>query len=258
MALSGARLAGAAVPGVLLGLSALAVLAVVGWGIARVGSGVFARPIVAQSQARAGRRLALTFDDGPDPTATRQVLDLLEARGHRGTFFVIGRRGAEQLELLAEIARRGHGVGNHSFQHAWSGPARSPEALVADLEAAGRTIEQATGSRPRWFRPPMGIVSPPVAEAAKRAGLELVGWSATGRDGTAGTTAAQALSRLRPALRPGAILVLHDAAERGDRSPIAAEVLAPLLDEMDARGLRSVPLDELLADEASATDRRPV
>jgi peptidoglycan/xylan/chitin deacetylase (PgdA/CDA1 family) len=93
----------------------------------------------------------------------------------------------------------------------------------------------------------VGLLSPRVVGAAARAGLELVGWSASARDGRAATTAAQAAARLIAAARPGAILVLHDAAERGGRVPVAAAALPAILDALEARGLRSVTLDELLS-----------
>ena len=244
LALALARLAGAAVPAAAL-LGALgALLGVIGWGVFSLRSGVFARPILAASST--GNRLALTFDDGPDPEHTRAVLDLLESRGHRGTFFVIGARAEKQAALVDEIARRGHGLGNHSFAHSYLTPLRSPSRLAEELDRASSLLARASGAPPRWFRPPVGLLSPPVVEAARRAHLELVGWTASARDGVASATVEKAAARLRPHLRAGAILVLHDAVERGARAPIAAAVLAGLLDELDRRGLKSVPLDELL------------
>lgn len=234
---------------------AIAAVAVVFLGAIALGlftqAGLFARPIVRAEGA--GDRLALTFDDGPDPESTRAVLDLLEARGMRATFFVIGRRVADAggRAVVEEIVSRGHAVANHSFSHAHALPAWSPKRIARDLthaEALLDEVRRAAGGSAgrRWMRAPVGIVSPPVAEAARLAGLELVGWSATARDGVARTTVAEAHARLQAALAPGAILVLHDGAERGDRRPIAPAVLAKLLDDMAARGLRSVTLDELL------------
>jgi peptidoglycan/xylan/chitin deacetylase (PgdA/CDA1 family) len=234
----------------------LAAVALVFLGAIAIGlftqAGLFAQPIVRADGA--GDRVALTFDDGPDAEATRAVLDLLDARGQRATFFVIGKRAAEARDLVEEIVRRGHAIANHSFSHAHALPAWSPSRIARDLahaEALLDDVRAAMGARRgrRWLRAPVGIVSPPVAQAAQRAGLELVGWSATARDGVAGTTVAAAHARLRAALAPGAILVLHDGAERGDRRPIAPAVLARLLDDMAARGLRSVTLDELFGAE---------
>lgn len=243
-----ATLAGREVPWWALAADAGALVAAIGAGVFLLGSGLFARPILAVAPARARDRVAITFDDGPDADETRPLLELLERRGHRATFFVIGRRAAAQPELAAEIVRRGHALGNHSYAHAYTTPFAAPARLAADLERAQEVMARA-GARVRWFRPPIGLLSPRVADAAKRARLTIVGWTATARDGRASTTAEQAAARLIAAARPGAILVLHDSVERGARKPVAAAALGLLLDALDARGLRSVTLDELLSDE---------
>jgi peptidoglycan/xylan/chitin deacetylase (PgdA/CDA1 family) len=245
-----ATVTGRDVPWWALGLDAAALVAAIGAGVFLLGSGLFARPILAVAPALAGDRVAITFDDGPDARHTPPILDALEAGGHRATFFVIGRRAAEQPELLAEIVRRGHGLANHSFAHAYTTPFQPPASLAADLARAQEVLARA-GARSRFFRPPIGLLSPRVVEAARRAHLTLVGWTATARDGRASTTPAQAAARLVAAARPGAILVLHDAVERGRRAPIAGEALATLLRVLEARKLRSVTLDELIEEEKS-------
>ncbi len=224
-----------------LGLVALAI----GVGVAFHQSGIFGRPLTSVATERG--QLALTFDDGPDEVATRRLLDLLDAGGHRATFFVIGERAATQAALLSEMARRGHQVENHSWSHSWLTPFAHPRRLAAELERASAAIAAACGRRPRWFRPPVGLLSPRVTEAARLAGLQLVGWTATARDGVARASVASALARLSGELRPGALLVLHDGAVRGARTPIAPEVLPRLLELLEERQLRSVTLDELIA-----------
>lgn len=221
-----------------------ALLGLVGVGVFVLPSGTFGRPLLGGDGSRP--LVAITFDDGPDPTATREIMTLLEKHGHRGTFFVIGQRAAAQRELVREIVRRGHALGNHSYFHSHLTPFHSAGRLAAELEETGALLAATTGMRPRWFRPPMGLLSPPVAEAARRAGLEMVGWTCSARDGWASTTLEAAMARLERGVRPGAILVLHDAVERGARAPIAPAVLRRLLETLEARGLRSVTLDELL------------
>src|SRR6476659_2297854 len=106
----------------------LLVLIAVGCGVFVQGAGLFARPILAAKGANG--RLALTFDDGPDPAHTRAVMEVLEAGGHRGAFFVIGKRAAEQRELLEEMRARGHALGNHSWNHAHTTPFLAPRKLA--------------------------------------------------------------------------------------------------------------------------------
>jgi peptidoglycan/xylan/chitin deacetylase (PgdA/CDA1 family) len=145
------------------------------------------------------------------------------------------------------MVRRGHEIANHTWSHSFFTPFMPPRALAGELARTNAVIEGATGRTPRWFRPPVGLMSPRVARGAELAGLDIACWSATARDGVARTTAAVALQRLESGLEPGAILVLHDARLAGDREPLALRVVATLLDRMDARGLRSVTLSELCA-----------
>ena len=208
-------------------------------------AGVFARIVHRGTSGR--REVALTFDDGPDPRWTPAVLDLLDERNHRATFFVIGERAANQLALLRDIAIRGHEIANHSWSHSYLTPFMSPAMLASELHRTNAVVEGATGRRPRWFRPPVGLLSPRVVAGADRANMELVHWTATGRDGVARTTADEAFKRLEPALEPGAILVLHDARISGDGEPAARVVLSRVLDRLEAKGLRSVTLTELCA-----------
>lgn len=246
-ALALAVLLGAPLSGGWLIVGVVALQAVIAWGVVDQGSGVFARPVLAVATPRA--ELALTFDDGPHPSHTRAVMDALEARGHRGTFFVIGRRAAEHPELLSEMVARGHELANHSQHHSYVTNLVPPRRLARELEATSALLCAASGAPPRWFRPPVGLLSPRIAAAVRLAGLDLVAWTATARDGTARRTVEEAAERLRGALRPGAILVLHDAALHGERTPIAPAVLEVLLAELDARGLRSVTLSQLCVED---------
>jgi peptidoglycan/xylan/chitin deacetylase (PgdA/CDA1 family) len=211
-------------------------------------SGIFGRPLL---RGPADRPLvALTFDDGPDPASTPAVLMMLRRHGVRATFFVIGERAARHPELLALMAQQGHQIENHSLRHSYATPFLPRGKLLAELLATQELIKRACGQAPRWFRPPIGILSPPVVAAARQAGLGLCGWSCKSRDGWSSTTVENALSKLQAALRPGAILLLHDAADRGGHTPIAPAVLERLLPLIAEQGLRPVPLDELLANDA--------
>jgi peptidoglycan-N-acetylglucosamine deacetylase len=224
----------------------LGVLGTITLGVFFAQLGLFARPIVAVADA--GDKLALTFDDGPQPGATDEILTALAARGHRATFFVIGQRAEASPEIMSRIVAGGHALGNHSYAHSHMTPFLRPAALADELRRAEGVLDGARGERKsiRWFRPPIGIVSPRVARATELAGLEMVSWTASARDGTRHATVDSAMARLRPHLKPGAILVLHDGAEGDDRKPIAPELLARVLDELEAKKLRSVTLDELL------------
>lgn len=227
-------------------LPLLVLLGLVGAGVAWMGSGVFGAALLRGAPDRP--LVALTFDDGPDPQGTAAVASVLARHGARGTFFVIGARAERHPELLAALARDGHQIENHSYDHGYDTTIRSVARLSNELRRTQDAVVAAAGRAPRWLRPPVGLLSPRVSAAARRAGLRLCGYSGKARDGLARTTVEEALRRLEAALRPGAILVLHDAAERDGRRPIAPEVLERLLPLLVARGLRPVTLDELVGE----------
>jgi len=230
-------------PGPVLGALAL-LLSLVLLGNFWLGSGVFATVLLAGPRERP--RIALTFDDGPDPATTPQVLSELAQHGARATFFVIGERAQAHPALLRAMAAAGHQIENHSLHHSWATAFLPQARLVRELSQTQALLARATGKTPTWFRPPIGILSPPIAKAAAALGLRLCGWSAKSRDGWASTTPEQALRRLRRAIAPGAILLLHDASERRTHPTLAPTILRRLLPILAEAGLQAVTLDELL------------
>ena len=247
-----ARCGGNAAAGPAMWWSLLALFVVVNLGVMVPTLGMFARPILAVQRGPARNRIALTFDDGPHPTETQRVLDLLDQDGHKATFFIVGEQAERHRALLQEVVRRGHTLANHSYYHLYSTPFTNPSKLSEELMRTNALIADIQGHGTRFFRAPVGLVSPRVRKAAELAGLEIIGWTAKARDGWSSTTAEAATQRLAEALRPGAILLLHDGTDRASHVPIAADVLAQLLPKLKEAGLRSVPLDELLDPNAPA------
>ncbi|MDQ6782183.1 MAG: polysaccharide deacetylase family protein [Actinomycetota bacterium] len=192
-----------------------------------------------------GNRVALTFDDGPSPAATPAVLDALDRLDLRATFFCLGTHAARWPGLVDEIVQRGHAVGTHGHSHGHH-LGRSPRWVLRDLDDALVTMA-GLGVRPRWYRPPYGQVSGATMAAARFRRVELVLWSAWGREWTAppATTVAR---RVTAALAPGAIVLLHDsdACSTVGTSSKALAALWPIAEELDRRSLRAVTLDELV------------
>lgn len=155
-----------------------------------------------------GRKVFLTFDDGPHPAATPAVLDALQRHGVRGTFFLTGRNIPGNEELVKRIVREGHAVGIHAFNHSRM-LALSRVRTTGEILRTIELIRGISGTAPRTFRPPFGFFSWNTIAAAKELGLLLVMWSClTGdfRNRPPENTATVALSRLGP----GSILVFHD------------------------------------------------
>jgi peptidoglycan/xylan/chitin deacetylase (PgdA/CDA1 family) len=195
--------------------------------------------------------IALTFDDGPEPASTAKVLATLARFDVRATFFVLGEKARAHPETLRNIAAAGHTLSIHGDNHDRLLSFRHPSRIIADLDRARDAIAAATGQQPCLFRPPVGHVSPRTAVAARALGLTLVGCSVRGRDGLAGTSPESVLRRVTVGLRPGAIILLHDAAERGDREPAGVAALPGILDECLRRGLRCVPLGNMVSEQSS-------
>lgn len=207
-------------------------------------------------------RLAITFDDGPNPRITPELLDLLERYNAHSTFFVIGKFVRQEPALVREILARGHSVGNHTETHphlCWHG-----SAFIRDqLASASDAIAEAVGSRPAWFRPPYGLRNPWVIPEVRRSGMQAVMWTLICFDWKA-TSGQWLIPKIKPisdrALRNsdgrgnfrstarGEILCLHDgnhAQQNGNRRP-TVEALAYWLPRWRDLGLDFVTMDEAL------------
>jgi len=181
------------------------------------------------------REVWLTIDDGPDPADTPRILELLERHQARATFFVIGERAARSPELVAEIIRRGHDLGHHSYSHpAGSFWCQLPGGTARELER-GLAVLQVAGVRPQWFRPPVGIKNLFLRQALEVRNLRCVAWSARGWDSIARDPAHVAARVLRAAT-PGAIILLHEG--RGVAPAVRVEAIARVLTGLTAQGYR--------------------
>jgi peptidoglycan/xylan/chitin deacetylase (PgdA/CDA1 family) len=189
------------------------------------------------------RGVALTFDDGPDPVHTRVVLDRLDAAGAKATFFVIGHKALLHPDLVREIRDRGHLVGVHGTFHDRLLSFRSSASVRSDLSRAVEMLVQLAGDRPRFYRPPVGQTNPRIGGAARDLGLTIVGWSVRARDGIHADPG-EVVRRVVPQLSDGAIVLMHDGAERDDHEPAAPAALPAILTAMKERGLRAVRLDD--------------
>jgi peptidoglycan-N-acetylglucosamine deacetylase len=196
------------------------------------------------------RSVALTFDDGPHPRTTRQVLEILARSGRRATFFVVGRKARLYPDVVREIHEAGHAIGLHGYAHDRSYSLKPPSYVVLDIEKTQEAVFDACGVRPRLFRPPVGYVSSRTASGARKAGVTLVGWSARGIDGLGATDAARVVRRIEKNLGDGAIVLLHDASENEDFVPASIEALPELLKTIEARGLRTVTIEDLVEEPA--------
>lgn len=189
--------------------------------------------------------VALTFDDGPDPASTPQFSEVLAGRGVKASFFMLGGMVERAPGLAAELAAAGHEIGVHGFDHRYL-PTRTPAAARSDIRRAVDVIERVTGTRPRFFRPPYGVLSGPAVLIARELGLTPVLWGAWGREWTPGSTPDSVYATLAKDLEGGVTVLLHDS---GSVAPAGAwqaalGALPLLLDHCEAAGLRVGPVGE--------------
>jgi peptidoglycan/xylan/chitin deacetylase (PgdA/CDA1 family) len=188
----------------------------------------------------------LTFDDGPDPECTPEVLAALRAAGARATFFVLGEQMARHGGLVEAIVSDGHEVGVHGYTHLRHDKASEARSLE-DIQAGARAVAAVAGT-PQWFRPPFGRPSRGAAEAAAANGLSIVYWSAWGLDWETRTSHEIACTAAEQ-LADGGILLLHDTARYNRRSSAAptAAAIPDIIDNMRARGIEPVTLGTALS-----------
>jgi peptidoglycan/xylan/chitin deacetylase (PgdA/CDA1 family) len=199
-------------------------------------------------------KIAVTFDDGPTPGSTGDVLDVLKSLGVPATFFVIGRNAAASPGLLKRIDAEGHLIGNHSYDHSHYGFLRGRRYWDDQLQRTSAAIDGVIGKRPRLFRPPIGVRTWRVMRAVRRGGYVVVNWSCRGYDGLP-TTADRVRERLVDRTVAGDIVLLHDGTEPGgERNPAATlEALPAIIASARDRGLTWVRLDELIGIDGYST-----
>jgi peptidoglycan/xylan/chitin deacetylase (PgdA/CDA1 family) len=177
--------------------------------------------------SRDHRRVALTFDDGPDPERTPALLDALAELATPATFFVVGNRVDAHPELARRIAREGHELGNHTYTHPYLPLTRSHD-VARELAATDAAIERATGVVPTVARPPYGGRSPRNVRVFDRAAKRLVLWDVNSFDWK-GKSADEVAQRVLARTRPGSIILLHEARAGGEVTIEAVRLLVPAL-----------------------------
>lgn len=190
-------------------------------------------PLITKLPASA-EGVCVTIDDGPHPDTTPALLDLLDEHQAKAVFFLIGDRSQQHPELVREIARRGHIIGNHSQTH----PAAifwllRPWNLWREVAGCQETLRGILGQTPTWFRPPVGHHNLFLASILRALGLTMMIWNCRGFDGVR-RDVASILRCIERDLKPGAIILLHDA------NPVCAEVLRGTLQRIRDRGLAVV------------------
>jgi len=212
------------------------------WGIVNIRSQFFGK--VFYCTATESKKTALTFDDGPDPNLTVDILDLLKRYEAKATFFVIGKRAEQYPDLVKQTFDAGHCIACHDLTHAYGANFRMTKALMRDIAAAQLITQRIIGVRPLLYRPPVGLMNPHVPLALMRLRMTCIGWNR--RVGDAGNRRRKTLYDIPKLAKPGSVVLLHDCLPKPENKTVFLEQLELLLKALRKRGLKPVGVDELL------------
>ncbi len=198
------------------------------------------------SESRTSQKLvALTFDDGPYPPYTSQVLDVLKERQIPATFFVIGQNAAKYPELLRRIVAEGHQLGNHTYHHV-DLLKLDRQGMITEIEKTNKVIADAVGYVPHVMRPPHGFRDAVVMDAMAEYKLKVIEWSVSSRDWV--NPGAEVIAeRTLGKVQNGSVILLHDGDGIAAALPREQTVAATriIIDKLLAKGYKFVTVDEI-------------
>ncbi|BCV24639.1 polysaccharide deacetylase family protein [Gelria sp. Kuro-4] len=199
---------------------------------------------------QAGKRIALTFDDGPAPEWTEKYLAVLREKHVPATFFFVGRNAAKEAQLVKKAAADGHEIGAHSYSHRKLTWLEKPQ-VQEEFWDAGTSIYQITKRPVYYFRPPYGATNSTVLETAEELGQTIVLWNVDPRDWEA-TSAQHIVSSVVSHVRPGAVILLHEG------KPQTYQALPAIIDQLRSKGYEFVTVSELFGFGSPQAEKRVV
>ena len=210
---------------------------VVLYGSANIGSNYHVRAY-CKNPSETARNIAITFDDGPNPM-TLQILEILKNHQATATFFCIGKNIETHPQILKRIVDEGHVVGNHSYSHSHFFDFFGKDRVIEELRQTDELIENITGKKPIFFRPPYGVTNRAIGKALKVVKHKVIGWNIRSLDGGV-KNERFIFNRIKNRISPGGIILLHDTSQQ------SANVLERLLTTLREKKYEVVSLEHLL------------
>jgi peptidoglycan-N-acetylglucosamine deacetylase len=185
------------------------------------------------------KKIALSFDDGPERVNTRRILDILKEYNVEAAFFCIGKNMKGNEEIIHRMVLEGHMIGNHSFSHHRFFDFFSSRKMLHDVQEMSLATKNITGLSPRFFRPPYGVTNPNLKKAVLQSGFISIGWTIRSFD-TVIRNPERLLNKILAALKPGTILLLHDSSDT------TVKTLPELLKKIRDQGYQVIRLDKMI------------
>ncbi|PSL47610.1 peptidoglycan/xylan/chitin deacetylase (PgdA/CDA1 family) [Chitinophaga niastensis] len=207
------------------------------WGVMNIGSGFFIKVTCYANTTE--KVVALSFDDGPQPAYTPEILDILKKTQVPAVFFCIGKNIEGNENLLKRIHEEGHVIGNHTYSHHFWFDMKPSGKMLEDMQEMDTFAIDVTGLQPRLFRPPYGVTNPNLARAIKAGDYLPVGWNIRSLD-TVAKDENKLLDKIINELKPGAVILLHDTCK------ITADILPQLITAIRQQGYRLERIDKML------------
>jgi len=189
-----------------------------------------------------GKRLFITFDDGPSAAYTPELLALLSENGVHATFFMVAEFAREHPEIVAQVMKDGHLIGLHSLSHRCA-LAMGPRETKEDLNRSFAIMHQ-MGVEVKWYRAPWGLINLTVKRELKKRNVQTVFWDVMTEDWRGDTTAEIIADKLRRRTRDGSVVCLHDGRGENNAPARTVEALREVLPEWRAEGCRFLRLDQ--------------
>lgn len=206
------------------------------------------QPSIVRAGDRNVRMVAITFDDGPDPQYTPEILRILRQYDVKATFFMIGKHVEKYPDIARMVVAEGHEVGNHSYSHP-NMVLLSPKSQMREIEQAERVIVSVTGKKPRYFRPPRGLYDRYVQDYVTKSGYKLVLWSLSSEDWIE-PSPIEIKRRIERLVRNGDIILFHDSGSiiqsQGSSRESTVRSLPLVIEALRRQAYSIVPLSQLL------------
>jgi len=188
--------------------------------------------------------IALTFDDGPHPEYTIQLLDVLDSYNVKATFFLVGNLMEKYPDIVKQIVARGHAIGNHTYSHPPNMELETHASVITELDRTDAVIKKITGMKTDLFRPPKGLVDGNLLSIAEQKGFKTILWTVCADNREAPTPELMA-KRVTDRISPGAIILAHDGRYKSRWKDVAATPI--IIERLIIAGYHFVTVPELIA-----------